>query len=62
MVKATEFIKTWEATVRIKDHNGALIQLKTTIQASNSATARRLLQAQYGKESVMSTPKQIKIK
>lgn len=62
MVKATEILPTWEATIRVKDHNGAILRINTTVQANNSAMARKLLQAQYGKDAVMTVPKRIKIK
>jgi len=62
MVKATDILPTWEATVRVKEPNGTVLRVRTTVQAANSAMARRLLQAQYGKDAVMNIPTRIKIK
>jgi hypothetical protein len=62
MVKASDILPTWEATIKVKEPNGTILRVKTTVQAANSAMARRLLQAQYGKDAVMTIPTRIKIK
>ncbi len=62
MVKATEFLKMFELTVRIKQSSGSSMLIKTTVQSSTSAMAKRLGEAQYGKGSVVGTPREIKIK
>lgn len=60
MVKATDIIKTFEGIVRVAQSSGGMLQIKTTVQASSSAMAKKLLQAQYGKGAVMGTPREIK--
>jgi hypothetical protein len=60
MVKATDIIKSFEAIVRVKQDNGSVLQIKTIIQSTTGAMAKKLLQAQYGKGSVMGTPREIK--
>ena len=62
MVKAADILPTWEATIRVKEPNGTILRVRTTVQATNSAMARRLLQAQYGKDAVMNVPARIKVK
>ena len=62
MVKATELLPTWEATIRVKEPNGTIIRVKTTVQATTAQMAKRLMQAQYGKDSVMNVPVRIKVK
>lgn len=60
MVKSADFLKTYEMTVRIKQPTGNVMQIKTTIQASSTSMAKKLAEAQYGKGSVMGTPREIK--
>jgi hypothetical protein len=61
MVKATDFLKVYEFTVRVKQSSGNTMLIKTTTQASSSAMAKRLGEAQYGKGSVVGTPREIKL-
>jgi hypothetical protein len=60
MVKSAEFLKMYELTVRVKQPTGNTMQIKTTVQASSALLAKKLAEAQYGKGSVMSTPREIK--
>ncbi len=61
MVKSTDFLKTYELTVRVKETTGNILQIKTTVQASSPAMAKKLAEAQYGKGSVVGTPRQLKV-
>jgi hypothetical protein len=60
MVRAADIIKSFEAIIRVKQDNGSTLQVKTIIQATTAAMAKKLLQAQYGKNTVMGTPREIK--
>ena len=60
MVKATDFLKVFELTVRAKQSSGGIMQIKTTVQATSSANAKRLGEAQFGKGSVIGNPREIK--
>jgi hypothetical protein len=60
MVKSADFLKMYEFTVRVKQSAGNIIQIKTTVQASSSAMAKKLAEAQFGKGSIIGTPREIK--
>jgi hypothetical protein len=60
MVKSTDFLKMYEITVRVKQPTGNILQIKTTVQAATAISAKKLAEAQYGKGSVMGTPREIK--
>jgi hypothetical protein len=60
MVKSADFLKIYEVTLKIKQPAGNVMQFKTTVQASTALMAKKLAEAQYGKGSVMSTPREVK--
>jgi hypothetical protein len=47
----------YEATIKLK--NTGNVQQKVTVQAADNSKAKLLLEAQYGKGSVMTVPKKI---
>ena len=60
MVKSAEFLKMYEFTVRVKQPAGNILQIKTTVQASSANMAKKLAEAQFGKGSIIGTPREIK--
>lgn len=62
MVKAADFLKMFELTVRVKQSSGSTMLIKTSVQAGTTAMAKKLGEAQFGKGSVVGTPREIKVK
>jgi hypothetical protein len=51
-------MKTWEATVKVPGpSSNNFMQVKTIVQATDYSKAKMLLEAQYGKKSIVSNPK-----
>ncbi len=54
-------MKTWEATVRVPNASGSSYQnVKTRVQASDYNQAKMLLEAQYGRGSISTNPREVK--
>ncbi len=54
-------MKTWEATVRVPNGSGSSYQnVKTRVQTSDYNQAKMLLEAQYGRGSISTNPREVK--
>ena len=54
----TQQLKVWEATVRVASGSGTQV-IATRVMAEDSFKARLLFEAQYGRGSLVNTPRMV---